>query len=148
MLELERIAAAAIKVGQVVYTGPHHASIIHQVVACGGETPVKGEQGFVTSFGYFVNRATALRVAIAAGQVDPVLGHNPGLMSENLWSVPERETLLTKLLLGVRLEGTEENPCWSVCAIELDLRPGRPNVDGHVGECADARAALGIQGTP
>jgi hypothetical protein len=51
----ERITAAAILESGVVYTGPHHAAIIHYVSRCAGIKPVKGEQGFVTSTGRFVD---------------------------------------------------------------------------------------------
>lgn len=82
----ERIVAAAIKVGPVVHTGPHHATIIHQVVACGGETPVRGVQGFVTSTGRFVDRWAGRKIAFAAGQVAT---DAESMLSEELWIVPE-----------------------------------------------------------
>jgi hypothetical protein len=53
-----------------------------------------------------------------------------------------------KLLLSVRIEGPENDPCWSACAVELDLRPGRPHDGGHVGECANARAAIRARSSP
>lgn len=84
--EIERIVAAAIRVGPVVHTGPHHATIIHQIVACGGETPVTGAQGFMTSRGRMVSRSIARKIAFSAGQV---ASDDVSLLSEELWIVPE-----------------------------------------------------------
>jgi hypothetical protein len=113
----ERITAAAIREGRNVYTGPHHATIIHYIAKCAGITPVRGEQGFVTNTGRFVSRKEALGIAVAAGQVtaDPLFGSPAGLMSEDLWIVPVaerevsdlRERLATaeRLAKALRLQG-------------------------------------------
>jgi hypothetical protein len=82
----EKIVAAAIREGACVFTGPHHATIIHYIVQCAGIKPVKGEQGFMTSAGRFVNRYQARRIALNAGQVNTLAD---SLLSEELWSVPE-----------------------------------------------------------
>lgn len=97
-LPQERIVAAAIQIGDNVFTGPHHATIIHYVSACTGMKPVKGEQGFVTGTGRFVSRKLAVEIAIAAKQVDPSHVSKEGLMSEDLWIIPEETHRLKEAL--------------------------------------------------
>lgn len=82
----ERVMAAAIREGGVVYTAPHHAQIIHYLVPLLGIRRVSGEQGFITSHNRFVSRAEAARVALAAGQTTKNEG---SLFSEQLWIVPD-----------------------------------------------------------
>ncbi len=47
-------------------------------------SPFTGEQGFMTSAGRFVDRETAGRIALKAGQVAD-LQWGPSLFSEDLW---------------------------------------------------------------
>lgn len=93
---MERITAAAIRIGPCVYTGPHHATIIHYVSRCAGMKPVTGEQGFLTDAGRFVGRGEAAFVALRAGQADPARV-GPYLMSEDLWIVPDAERRVQEL---------------------------------------------------
>jgi len=83
----ERIVAAAIREGGIVFTGPHHHQIIRYVVPLLGIRTSKGEQGFITDTNRFVSRAEAARIAFAAGQRDEDAG---SLFSEQLWEVPDR----------------------------------------------------------
>ena len=48
-------------------------------------TRCKTVQGFVTSFGRFVDRKEAWSIALAAGQIDDTAGHNGELFSEDLY---------------------------------------------------------------
>jgi len=82
----ERIVAAAIRRKGVVFTGAHHHQIIRYMAVTLGLKTVTGEQGFVTSAGHFVSRATAARIALASGQRDEDAG---SLFSEQLWSLPD-----------------------------------------------------------
>lgn len=93
-----RIAAAAIRVGQMVYALPpparHHTIMwrlaglnddcepVHTVVY-EGHVPREHEQGFITNRGMFVDRAVALEIATQAGQL---IGPPRGvLFSEEVW---------------------------------------------------------------
>lgn len=132
----ERIVAAAIQEGKVTFTGAHHATIIHYIAKCTGKVPVTGQQGFMTNFGNFVSRKHALILAVAARQVDPDQCSETGLMSENLWLVPDIDLQVQDALQyldGGRLfdlEGTEiptsiaERAKWVACALAAET-------DGH-----------------
>lgn len=86
----ERIAAAAIRVGGVVWTLPPPARHCHLLRAWSeahwtdGEPARIGEheQGFVTTAGRFVEREDAARIAHAAGQLAKIISP---LCSEDLW---------------------------------------------------------------
>ncbi len=77
------IKHAAIRKDGKVWTGPNHASIIHDIAASGGRTPVTGEQGFVTHNGSFVDRAEAGKIAIDSGQVKELRNGGNRLYSED-----------------------------------------------------------------
>jgi hypothetical protein len=67
------IIAAAIRdesgrVWQLPIPARHH-HIIHLMAEEGLPTPIRGEQGFVTSYGSFVDRKTAAVIATAAKQL-------------------------------------------------------------------------------
>lgn len=82
----ERIAAAAIRMNGVVFTGIRHHLIIHDMVHTGFCTQVHGEQGFITTTGRFVDRHDALVIAHNADQIKHPLLHRPAqLFSEELW---------------------------------------------------------------
>lgn len=82
----EAIAAAAILFRGVVCVLPppaRHHTILHAIHALHpGEVIGPDEQGFVTNFGRFVERAEARDIAVLAGQTDTVHSH---LFSEDLW---------------------------------------------------------------
>lgn len=65
----ERIKCAAVRLrrGEIV-KGYKHAEIRQQILEREGRS-LRGDDGFVTDFGRFVNRAEAAKIAIAAGQV-------------------------------------------------------------------------------
>lgn len=133
----ERIVAAAIKTGQNIFTGPHHSTIIHYMVACAKIKPVTGEQGFVTDQGRFVNRKEARFIAIASNQVKSEDTSEFGLMSENLWSVPDFDLQIHDALIYLDagrlfdLEGTEiptslaERAKWIACALDVETNGHR-----------------------
>ena len=83
-----RIKCAAIKYHDKVYEGTSHCEIGLKMIedkVCRRPYPSGKAQGFVTECGLFVNRATALAIAIEAGQV--VAGktiHRHDLFSEDL----------------------------------------------------------------
>lgn len=83
-----KIVAAAIRRSGMVYfverPGRHH-DVLRKMAASGLKLPIKGEQGFVTSEGKFVNRKVALGIAVKAEQ--PMVKNGPvGLLfSEDLW---------------------------------------------------------------
>ena len=82
------IEAVAIKSSLgVVYTLPEpfrHHDVIRLLVRDGERTPVSGEQGFIDSFGNFLNREEAAQVALNNGQVNNLIAP-PSLFSEDLW---------------------------------------------------------------
>lgn len=47
--------------------------------------PARGEQGFITETGQFLNRAEAYRIAVRAGQFIHKPSAPPNLYSEDLW---------------------------------------------------------------
>lgn len=90
----ERITAAAIRINGVICQVPspgRHHTIIHALAEAGHPTPVgvgeHSEQGFVTSRGRFVDRETAARVAVEAGQLPAGYEFKGGgqMFSEDLW---------------------------------------------------------------
>lgn len=82
------IAQAAIRQDNIVYTLPrparHHTIIRYMVRDLGMIIPIKGEQGFTTDNGIFVNRIQAAKIAIESGQIEK-LNNPPELFSEDLW---------------------------------------------------------------
>lgn len=85
-----RVLQAAIRAGGAVHAlapPARHHTIIHQLAEQGfrGLSHPDG-QGFVLSDGRFVDRQTAYRVAVAAGQLANGAGHVPGMLfTEDLW---------------------------------------------------------------
>ena len=67
-----RIAFAAIRYGDSIYTGPDHATIGQRMIKegiCSPPYPHGDDQGFLTNDGLYVRRAPALMIAIRSGQV-------------------------------------------------------------------------------
>lgn len=86
---VETVACAAIrdhdgKVWMVPPPGRHH-HIIRKMARAGCDLPITGEQGFVTDIGRFIDRAEAVRVATAAGQITKPKFQSNALFSEDLW---------------------------------------------------------------
>jgi hypothetical protein len=84
----ETIMLAAIKLDAdtvAICLQPHsmHCDIIHSLVKQGCKTPIKGQQGFLTSEGRFVDREDGKSIALASGQITKTIGQN--LTSEDLW---------------------------------------------------------------
>lgn len=63
------IKAAAIKIGDKLYTSHNHAECIAAAVRDGQPKPIRGEQGFLTTAGKFLDRAEALNYAKWHGQL-------------------------------------------------------------------------------
>jgi hypothetical protein len=85
---VERIIAAAIDHNGKVNIGKRHASIIRDIRLMGDRDVItQDSQGFVTSTGRFVDRATAYVIAKGAGQIiRPATGYQgTNLFSEDLW---------------------------------------------------------------
>lgn len=82
----ERLVAAAIRHDGRIYTGPRHRLILG-VMARDGHTQVtaRGEMGFVTSAGRFLDRAEAGQLALANGQAPHVESSHGELSSEEVW---------------------------------------------------------------
>lgn len=95
----EHIVAAAIRrleanrgsgddVVMMTYTMPapaRHHHILHAMPAQNDGVVGPEAQGFLTSTGRWVDRQTAMSLAVAAGQVDPSKVRMPHLFSEDLW---------------------------------------------------------------
>lgn len=84
----ERIILSAIKTAEEQISAalhPHsrHCEIIHHLAKSGFKTPIKGEQGFLTSEGRFVDRIEAIDIAKEAGQIEKAEFFQ--LYSEDLW---------------------------------------------------------------
>lgn len=91
---MERIILSAIRTGGdhvavAMHPVSRHNYIIHHLVKCGFETPIKGEQGFLTSNGRFVDRVMAADIAKRAGQIVE-LEYPPNLYSEDVFGDGER----------------------------------------------------------
>jgi hypothetical protein len=86
-----KIVAAAIRMQGINFTGPHHATIISDMVRTGFVSRVGdgSEQGFLASDNQFYGREEARKIAEAAGQIKFPLSYGPSdLYSEELWHVP------------------------------------------------------------
>lgn len=80
------IKEAAIRQDRVIYTGRRHHDIIHRMVLkLGMPRPIRGEQGFITDTGLFVDRKQAARIAIECGQIDRLKYSDTELFSEDLY---------------------------------------------------------------
>lgn len=94
------IAAAAIRVGQMVYALPspaRHHTVMWWLAGLGPDTKPHGgpviyaghipehEQGFITSRGLFVGREAARSIAENAKQLLPRASALPELYSEDVW---------------------------------------------------------------
>ncbi len=83
------IVAVAIRQDGSTFTLPrparHHQVIYDMVVLFGLTPPIKGEQGFITDEGTFVDRVTAKDIARSHGQLLPRASHLPELFSEDVW---------------------------------------------------------------
>ena len=76
MMTNEKIAAAAIRIGNEVFTGTTHFAAMRKIIAMPGVDPatisgmiLKGEDGFVTDSGRFEDRAEAFEIARAQKQI-------------------------------------------------------------------------------
>src|SRR5574337_728269 len=73
---MEKIAAAAIRVGNEIYTAPTHFAAMQAIISVPGVDPatvadmlLRGEDGFITDQGRFVDRAEAFQIASLSGQM-------------------------------------------------------------------------------
>ena len=62
-----------------------HPDVIKLMVSLGKPTPVKGQQGFVTNQGRFVDRIEGKTIAKEANQLIERASKLPKLFSEDLW---------------------------------------------------------------
>lgn len=85
--EQERIVGVAIVVEGELFSALapfRHNKVMHMAAVAGYPTPIRGDQGFITNTGRFVNRIEAIPIAQAAGQIiEPKWP--PLLYSEDLW---------------------------------------------------------------
>lgn len=85
-----KVAAAAIKVGDLVFSLPrparHHNILrhMHEIGVKGGPSWIAG-QGFLLSDGRWVSREEAFEVAKGAGQLNDRVSFRPKLFSEDVW---------------------------------------------------------------
>lgn len=79
-----RITAAAVQIGDKVWTGTRHAYIMQAIREEWADAPriTQEMQGFVDEAGRFLNRFQAGAVAYLAGQTKTRKQH---LLSEDLW---------------------------------------------------------------
>lgn len=102
---MEKIIAAAIKVGDHIFTAPRHYLIFHQKSFQKLPNAKRDHiQGFVTNEGKFLNRKEAYKLASANGQIQERIDsgalfryhgknstmHPTDLFSEDLWDYSER----------------------------------------------------------
>lgn len=85
-----RIVKAAVRHGDLVYTGWRHSEIIRHVAALGKEYTPQEDQGFVDSLGNFHNRWRAGQIAAIARQAP--FRHGT-LISEQLWDADGNPTV-------------------------------------------------------
>lgn len=81
------IIAAAIQQNRLIFILPQpsrHHHILHLMAELGLPTPITGKQGFINSYGDFVDRELGAQIAIADGQIQK-LRWPPDLYSEDLW---------------------------------------------------------------
>jgi len=82
------IKSAAIEFNGMIYTGRNHSEIgllMLKYKACSRPYPGGKHQGFVTDQGEFVDRETALKIAIDCKQVEKgKTSHHSELFSEDL----------------------------------------------------------------
>lgn len=78
------IVAAAIRQGQLLWTGKRHGLLIPEVFRQTGQKVLSHQQGFVLDTGEFVTREEASRIALDTGQV-ATLRYPNELFSEELW---------------------------------------------------------------
>jgi len=76
---MEKIAAAAIKIGDQVFTGTTHFGAMREIAQSLPADQVAtamldGEDGFLTTDGRFVDRAEAFEIAQASRQISSVQG--------------------------------------------------------------------------
>ena len=81
------ITAAAIRVGNVIYTGYRHGKILRDICDQAAATDTMPRitqpmQGFIDALGHFLNREEAARVAYLAGQIKKP---KTCLLSEDIW---------------------------------------------------------------
>ncbi len=62
-----------------------HHDVIHAMAEAGFPTPIRGDQGFLTDDGVFVNRLEGFKIATAAGQILHKYGPADTLFSEDMW---------------------------------------------------------------
>lgn len=82
------IVAAAIKFGEIVVSIPRpgrHSGAINKLSAIFNIPKIDGVQGFLTSAGTFVDRETALELAIKSRQYTAPAAGKRELFSEDLW---------------------------------------------------------------
>lgn len=72
----EKIAAAAIRVGNDIFTGTTHFAAMRRIIDTPGVDPnavaqmvLRGEDGFITDTGRFVDRAEAFEIARQQDQI-------------------------------------------------------------------------------
>jgi hypothetical protein len=87
MSAVERIVAAAMKKGEAIFAVEkpgRHGSIFKALNDIGMELN-EDDQGFLTSFGRFVDRRSGCTIARAAGQILKKTGPADVLFSEDMW---------------------------------------------------------------
>ena len=89
MTIIEQIHQAAIlgSDGSVFTLGrpSRHNDIIKYIVDLGEKKPIRGEQGFTTTKGRFLDRRQAAALALMTGQIEALRFHKNQLFSEDLW---------------------------------------------------------------
>jgi hypothetical protein len=85
---METILMAAIKTSDnniaTILKPGRHDDISHHLAQGGFKTPIKGEEGFITSLGRFVDRGEARVIALDSGQI--ITSEFPNrLYTEDLW---------------------------------------------------------------
>lgn len=86
---VEKIVAAALKIGSMIISAPppaRHHTLLHAFHAYNRKTMIKTtDQGFLTSKGRFVGREEAALMAVSAKQIVKPKFQPTQLFSEDLW---------------------------------------------------------------
>lgn len=85
----EKIVSAAILVGDMAFSAPppaRHHTLLHALHEVSDKLFVgPSQQGFLTSAGRYVGREEALKIALAAKQIEAPKFQPHHLFSEDLW---------------------------------------------------------------
>ena len=81
---MERIRSAAIRQRNGTITEGSNHKEIREIIVASTYEPIKGTEGFVTTYGRFVDRKAAVPIALATGQAEEIGDEALGLSSSDM----------------------------------------------------------------